>query len=87
MKARVSNLHRTEIDWSTLNDWTPEAGELIVYDPDENYSYARLKIGDGATALKDLPFFIDESINSILRAQRFSTIIDGGRITDYLTEK
>lgn len=29
---------------------------MIIYDPDENYSYSRSKIGDGETTINDLPF-------------------------------
>ena len=45
------------MEWLKLGSWVPEAGELIVYDPDENYTYSRLKVGDGINTLQDL-FFI-----------------------------
>lgn len=32
------------------------ASEIIVYDPDENYDYPRIKIGDGKTNINALPF-------------------------------
>ena len=54
MKARVCNLHKTEAEWIKLNTWVPEAGELIVYDPDAHHNYARIKMGDGVRPLKDL---------------------------------
>lgn len=48
------------------------AGELIIYDIDENYSYKRLKIGDGETLINSLPFigyattaYVDEQIGEI----------------------
>jgi hypothetical protein len=82
MKARVSHLHRTEADWASLIDWAPAAGEMIVYDPDENHSYARIKIGDGKKSLRELPFFIDAAIADFLLAQKYQETIDGGRITD-----
>ena len=82
MKARVSQLNKTEAEWQKFLNWTPEAGELIVYKPDENVSYARLKVGDGVRPLKDLEFFIDAATESLLKAKQFTEIIDGGRITE-----
>ena len=37
-------------------NFTPLNGEIIIYDEDENYSYKRVKIGDGATLVSDLSF-------------------------------
>lgn len=31
-------------------------GEIIIYDPDENFDHSRFKIGDGETSVKDLNF-------------------------------
>lgn len=81
MKARVSHLHKTELEWAKLVSWKPEAGELIIFDPDENYDYARVKIGDGKRTLKELPFFIDSAILNHLKVQQYFEIIDGGRIS------
>lgn len=83
MKARVSQLHKTEAEWLKLNDWVPEAGEIIVYDPDETYEYARVKLGDGQKALKELNFFIDSAIAAYMQKQQSPKILDGGRITDF----
>lgn len=83
MKARISNLHKTEIEWLKLGSWVPEAGELIVYDPDENYTYSRLKVGDGINTLQDLSFFVDKATLALIQKQRYFDIIDAGRVTDY----
>lgn len=83
MKARVSHLHKTAAEWLKLNDWVPEAGEFIVYDPDENYSYSRLKVGDGISTLKELEFFIDKAILTLIQKQSYFEILDAGRVTDY----
>jgi hypothetical protein len=80
MIARVSNLHKTEAEWRTYLDLIPNAGELIIYDPDETFSYARFKVGDGKTPLKDLDFFIDLAVEDILKKYSFSGNIDAGRI-------
>lgn len=78
MKARVSQLHKTEADWNKLPDFIPIEGEFIIFDPDEQHSYARLKVGDGRAKLKNLPFFVDSTID-----RHFNGIIDAGRITEY----
>ena len=83
MKARLSLLHKTEAEWNALTGFIPFAGEVIIFDPDRAHDYARLKLGDGKTLLKDLPFFIDSSINMYMAANRLSEVIDGGRISDY----
>jgi hypothetical protein len=83
MKARVSHLHKTEADWLKLKHWVPTAGEFVIYDPDAQYSYARLKVGDGETALHKLPFFIDSATIALIQKQHYFDTIDAGRVTDY----
>jgi hypothetical protein len=83
MKARVSHLHKQETEWRKLDSWVPEAGELVVYDPDINYSYSRLKVGDGVRSLKELDFLIDSSALTLLKQRRYFEIIDAGRVTDF----
>ncbi len=92
MKARVSQLHKTEAEWARLPNFIPLAGEIIVFDVDGQHKYVRLKIGDGVmqedgmisgTKLKDLPFFIDSAIDDYVTKRRYNEIIDSGRITDY----
>jgi hypothetical protein len=83
MKARVSQLHKTEAGWNKLSGFVPAEGEFIIFDPDVRYKYARLKIGDGVTKLADLPFFIDSAIDQYTTKRRLNEIIDAGRITDY----
>lgn len=83
MKARISNLHKTEAEWLKLQNWKPEAGELIIYDPDENYKYSRLKVGDGIRTLNELEFFVDQAALKMLQKQQYFEILDGGRIIDY----
>ena len=83
MKARVSHLHRTEAEWDSLKDWTPAAGELVIFDPDKTHNYARIQVGDGKKPLKDLAFFIDSAIATYLKKQQYAEILDAGRVTDY----
>ena len=85
MNARISQLHKTEAEWLEVQAqyeannmvFVPNAAELIVYDPDDNCEYARLKIGDGVTALQDLPFLADTVMASLAPVPK---IIDAGRI-------
>lgn len=73
----------TEAEWLRHSAWTPEPGELVVYDPDSSHSYARVKVGDGVRTLLELDFFIDSAIADILKQIRFTDSVDGGRITEY----
>lgn len=56
MKARIQHKHDIEANWLKATNFTPLASEIIVYDPDENYDYPRIKIGDGKTNINALPF-------------------------------
>ena len=56
VKARVQHKHDTEENWLKATNFTPLDSEIIVYDPDENYDYPRIKIGDGETNVNILPF-------------------------------
>lgn len=78
MKARVSQLHKTEAEWNNLPNFVPIDGEFIIFDVDSQNKHIRIKVGDGKTKLKDLPFFIDSTID-----RHFDGIIDAGRVTDY----
>jgi hypothetical protein len=57
---RVINKHDLEENWLKATGFTPKQGEIIVYDIDENYSYERMKIGDGVRNVNDLPFCIQQ---------------------------
>ena len=82
MKARICQLHKTETEWNKLPDFIPLQGELIVYDPDRQHRYSRVKIGDGVTKLQKLSFLIDPAIEEFLESN-CDKIIDAGRVTDY----
>jgi hypothetical protein len=87
MKARVSNLIKTEAEWSKLN-FKPFPGELIVYAPDsdDTFECVRIKIGDGIHTLHELPFIIDYTTATLLDAYKRSEDFDAGRITDYFNK-
>lgn len=83
MKTRISQLHNTEEEWLKFNTFIPLAGEFVIYDPDNTYTYARIKVGDGSRTLTELPFFTDESALAEVQKHRHFEIIDAGRVTEY----
>ena len=58
INSRFINKHDTEAHWILAENFIPMAGEIIIYDRDENYNYERFKIGDGVTLVNELPFAI-----------------------------
>lgn len=53
--ARMQQKHDIAANWRS-SDFVPEAGEYIIYDPDEHTQFPRMKIGDGKTKVPNLPF-------------------------------
>lgn len=80
LNLRIINTHDTEEKWRVSGEFIPKAGEVIVYDVDENYTYERFKIGDGVTPIKDLPFTIDKVVEQIFNVTDNVVYLDGGRI-------
>ena len=58
-KTRIINKHETQEDWEKAVNFQPLQAEIIVYDSTDPNVPARIKIGDGISFLKDLPFFGD----------------------------
>ena len=56
LKSRIVHKHDSEENWVKATGFSPMLGEVIVYDPDENYDYSRIKVGDGMTNVNLLPF-------------------------------
>ena len=56
IKGRMSQKHDIEANWLKATNFIPMQGEIIVYDVDSNYTYERLKIGDGIKTVNNLPF-------------------------------
>lgn len=57
--TRIIHKHDIAENWAKATGFIPKIGELIIYDPDENYAYSRIKIGDGTKTVGELSF-IDE---------------------------
>lgn len=60
LKTRIQHKHDIEANWNKATNFIPKAGELIIYDSDENYSYPRIKIGNGFQNINTLPFVVSE---------------------------
>ena len=58
LRTKMIQKHDIEVNWEKAINFIPKKGELIVYDPDENYDYSRVKIGDGISTVNELHFII-----------------------------
>lgn len=69
ISARIMLKHDIEENWLKATGFIPLRGEVIIYEADDNHDYERIKIGDGETAVSELPFAVDaisvEEINEI----------------------
>lgn len=54
--TRIRQKHDTASNWASAVNFTPMAGELIVYDADDTTTYPRFKVGNGQDNINDLPF-------------------------------
>ena len=70
VKARIINKHDTEANWASAVNFTPLAGEIIIYDADNDTPESRIKIGDGATTVQNLPFITSSIETSISEIQQ-----------------
>ena len=60
LNTRIVQKHDIQENWDKALNFIPKTGEIIVYDADDNYSYARMKIGDGVTTVGNLPFTVGQ---------------------------
>lgn len=92
--VRIVNKHDTEVNWLKATGFTPMAGEIIVYDIDENYSYERIKIGDGVQNVNTLSFVDDalrieilEQINNVdTKVNEVSALVGDTSVSDQINE-
>ena len=54
--ARIVHKGDTEANWKKAKGFIPLAKEIIIYLPDTDHPYCRMKIGDGNTSVNELPF-------------------------------
>ena len=87
LKSKVVHKHELEVDW-LKSTYTPEKGELIIYDievdangvtlelpngRDKPYTWQRLKLGDGIHNVNELPFLNTANVPFISGTQTAST--------------
>lgn len=56
LQTRIQLKHDIEANWDKAIAFKPKAGEIIIYDVDTNHNLPRLKVGNGNTIVKNLPF-------------------------------
>ena len=94
IKARIVHKHDIDANWQLATNFIPKQGEIIVYDVDENYSYERIKIGDGVQNVNALSFVDDalrteilEQINSVnTKVNEVSTLVGDTSVSDQINE-
>lgn len=83
--SRIISTHDIGVTWDEANaPFVPYKGEIIVYDPDDTHTYSRIKIGDGKTCIKELPFILEKATADFLNIQGDVWCMDGGNITEYV---
>lgn len=83
LKTRIIHKHDIEANWNLATGFIPMDGELIVYDADENYSYKRVKIGDGETVVSALPFINEPTLDLIDEVSETLDVLSGSVSTNY----
>ena len=71
IQSRLVNKHDVEVNWNRAKTFVPKAGEIIVYDIDDTYSYERFKLGDGKTVVGELPFYLENELNNALEQMKY----------------
>lgn len=62
---RIQQKHDIEANWLKAVNFVPKDGEIIIYDADDNYSYPRIKIGNGKDSVLALPFMPYSTIQMV----------------------
>lgn len=50
-----------EKNWCKAKNFTPAKNEIIIYEPDEEHNYYRVKVGNGADNVTNLPFVTNDT--------------------------
>ena len=79
IKTRIQLKNDTEENWNKATNFIPKRGELIIYNAetgnvDEARRFPRFKIGDGKTAVINLPFTTRNIIKSYATQSDFPSI-------------
>ena len=83
IKSRIQLKNDTEANWLKAVNFTPKAGEIIVYNVDDTHDRQRIKIGDGEKNINDLPFLEKEIAQATAEAAGIMKLYDKvGEATD-----
>lgn len=63
LKTRIKLKSDTQANWNNNPYFIPLQGEIIIYSPDNQHPYSRLKVGDGSSFVSNLPFIDAGTIN------------------------
>ena len=66
LNTRIQLKNDIEANWNLLENFIPMPGEIIIYNPDENYENPRIKIGNGESFLNSLSFINDAITNEAI---------------------
>ena len=76
MNTRVQHKHDIEANWNKALNFIPKAGEIIIYDIDENHNYPRIKVGDGVKIIANLKFIDADLATKTYVNTQIQTYID-----------
>lgn len=83
LHSRIINIHDIEERWNRATTFIPRAGEIVVYDVDDQHTYPRFKLGDGVTSVVNLPFSTDLAIEAFFGEHDGVIHLNGGNIKEY----
>lgn len=90
IKVRHIQKHDTEENWNKAVNFIPKQGEIIIYDVDSNYSYERMKVGDGTTLVSSLPFIDAQKQDKLtfddIPTEGSTNPVTSGGIKEYIIE-
>ena len=82
INTRLRQKIDTEANWNKATNFIPLDGEIIIYKADENYSYERIKIGDGETTVINLAFVNSIDTNLTQSGQAADAKVVGDSVED-----
>lgn len=83
--TRIALKHDIEANWNKAINFIPMMGEVIIYDPDQNYSYPRIKVGNGIDIVPMLPFLNEpRGQNYVWKKYTFAPILAQYKLGDDL---
>lgn len=80
VKTRIIQKHDSSANWAKATTFVPLKGEIIIYD-----DWKKIKIGDGATKVNDLPFTNADAVkqvklNNVAKTPNADGVVDLGTV-------